>query len=179
MTKEQRMYEPMSLTDFYHQALASNGITIESEPVEKIAEARGVDPVVAKIAKAVFDQSRIDNVEFDSQKTRCEDSFKIAEAYVRYMDDVKIASTKLAADLARVASFAIEGFLAQHGISDVTASDGIKIAAVCVEELEQKVAEPGSDFVMRMMAARKAKKGKGHEASESPKTEAAEESAAK
>lgn len=179
------MNAPMSFDDFYRQTMAANGLVIETEPVEKLAEARGVDPAIAKLAKAVFDQTRLDGIEYEHPKARLEDAFKVAEAYVSYMDEIKTSSTKLAADLMRVAAHAIEGYLAHNGV-DMATSDGIKIAAICVEDTINKVAAPGSDFVMRMAAARKAKKGlsggapeKGetaaHEAGESPAKEKTED----
>lgn len=156
---EHAMNGPMTLDEFYCQTMEANGIVREPEPIEKVAEAQGVDVVVAKLAKAIYDQSRIDDVKYASAKDRLEDSFKVAKAYVAYMDETKTAATKLAGDLARVAAYAIEGYLAQHGISEITAADGVKVAAVCVEEAQQKIAEPGSDFVMKMIAARKGEKG--------------------
>ena len=148
------MHAPMPLDEFYRQTMAANGIVREPEPVEKVAEARGEDVEVAKLAKAVFDQTRLDDVKYASAKDRLDDSFKIARAYVDYMTSVKTASANLANNLLRVAAHAVEGYLAQNGISKLSAFDGIKIAAVCAEELIQKVAEPGSDFAMEMLAAR-------------------------
>lgn len=154
------MHAPMNLEDFYRKTMEANGIVRESESIDKIAEAKGVDAAMIKMAKAVYDQTLIDDVSYDTPQQRLSDAMKIAESYVNYMDSVKTASNVLATDLLRVASHAVEGYLSQRGISDLSAIDGVKIAAVCGEELIAKVAEPGSDFVMRMMEARAKSKGK-------------------
>jgi hypothetical protein len=135
---------PQTLDEFYSVVLAENGIKIAEEQVEKIAAERGEDPVRAKIAKAIYDQTLVDCIEYASGAERKADAFKVAEAYIKHIEASKTAATKVASDILRVASFAVEGYLAQNGISALTALDGVKIAAA---ESDGK----GSDFLMNML----------------------------
>jgi hypothetical protein len=142
---------PRTLDEFYSAVMAENGIKLAEDQVEKVAAARGEDPVRAKIAKAIYDQTLVDCLDYASSAERKSDAFKMAEAYIKHIEESKTAATKVASDLLRIASFAVEGYLAQNGISALTALDGVKIAAA---ESDGK----GSDFVMQMMRDKEEKK---------------------
>lgn len=137
------MFEPMPLDEFYAATLKQNGFVPPKEDIEKVAEVRKVDVEVVKIARVIFDQLTLDKVPYEDEKAMLEDSFKLAGAYLKHVEEAKAATAKLATDLHRVARHAIEGYLAQHGVK-LDAQDGLKIAAIHGEELKaaEATAEP-------------------------------------
>lgn len=145
---------PRTLEEFYSTILEDNGIKLASQDVMKIAEARGEDPVKAKLAEAVYNQTLIDCLEYASRQERVADSVKMAEAYMKHIEDSKAAATKVASDLLRVATFAVEGYLAQNGISQLTAAEGVKIAM------------EGPDALMAMLRDKEKKEDKKEEKEE-------------
>ncbi len=137
------MFEPLSLKAFYTQTLKEAGFVPQPEQIEKFASDNKLDIETTKIAAMVFEQLQLDGVPYETSQDAFKDAIKIATEYV---DHVKIASEnaeKLAGDLHRIARHAVEGYLAQHGITDITADEGVKIAglqATGFQKLEQKQA---------------------------------------
>ena len=138
------MFQPLSPDQFYYDTLQKHGLDVKPEDVVKVAEAKGVDPRVAQIAKVFHDQMVLDGVKFASPQLRLEDAFKMAGTYVAHVDACTKNANKLAGDLARICKHAAEGYLAQHGI-DLSPKLAVKIAAAEVEEEEEDEEEEDAE----------------------------------
>lgn len=119
----------LSLSEFYAETLKQAGFDVSQQPdMVKMAEANGVDPQLAALAKQVRDQSILDGIEYATEAERLTDAFKIASSWIEHRATVEATATKIATALRVATEKAVMELIDEFDL-DVEVDDAIKIAA--------------------------------------------------
>lgn len=144
------MFRPMTFEQYYYHAYRSNGYDVSPEPVEKVAAAQNVDPVLAKLAKAVFDQTRLDGIPYETPQQRLADAFKVAQAFVAHVEECKKTASTVAVGLVDHLLDAAKKYAEAHRLS-IEPAEALKLAAVTIEESEASVPYPGAEKLIELV----------------------------